>query len=340
LELPDVLSEALNNKAILYEWTGRPHEARGLLALAVDVAEQHRLGEQLARARVNEAFLSSMWDLPAAREQNEAAVALYRRRGDRFQESLSVGNLMSIDVLAGRWDQLEELAHELLDRDADRPGHEYVDNALVMLRAAQGVPDEALLDRLTAWADSDETELTASYWGAVALTRLAEHRPAEALQVGLPMLTTAIQALGPASDAVRESWPQILEAALTLGRHDDARQVLALLDSRPPGHVPPYLRAQLARGRALLAAREDSHDNVEAGLRVAIDAFTELGYPYWLAVTETDLAAWLIDQGRSEEAMPLLEHAIDTLTALRATPALKRAEQLAAAAARTRDPVA
>ncbi len=45
-----------------------------------------------------------------------------------------------------------------------------------MLRAAQGAPDQALLDRLTAWADSDETELMTSYWGTVGVTRLAEHR--------------------------------------------------------------------------------------------------------------------------------------------------------------------
>ena len=154
------------------------------------------------------------------------------------------------------------------------------------------------------------------------------------------MLATAIDTLSPATDAVRDSWPQILDAALTLGRHDDAHRVLELLASRPPGHIPPYLRAQLARGRALLNAAENNHDTVNDDLRVAIDSFEKLGYPYWLAVTQTDLAAWLIDQGRGEEAPPLLEHAIDTLTALRAAPALERAEQLAAGVARTRDAVA
>ncbi len=87
-------------------------------------------------------------------------------------------------------------------------------------------------------------------------------------------------------------------------------------------------------------AAENNHDPVNDDLQVAISSFQKLGYPYWLAVAETDLAAWLIDQGRREEATPLLEHAIDTLTGLRAIPALERAEQLAAAPARTRDPVA
>jgi class 3 adenylate cyclase/tetratricopeptide (TPR) repeat protein len=340
LELPDVLSEALTNKGILCLWTGRPHEGRGLFALAIEVADERGLGDHLARAQTNAGSLSLSWDLPDAPERIETALALSRRRGDRHAESTNAGNLMSTHLLSGRWDQLEQLAHEFLALDPHRPGHEYAHSLLVMLRAARGTPDQALLDRLTAWADSDDTELSASYWAATAVTRLAEAQPAATLEIGLPMLVTAIDTLSPATDAVRESWPQILEAALALGRHDDAHRILKLLDNRPPGHIPPYLRAQLARGRALVNAAENNHDSVYDDLRVAIDSFTKLGYPYWLAVTETDLAAWLIDQGRNQEATPLLEHATDTLTALRATPALERAEQLAAAPARTRDPVA
>ncbi len=56
--------------------------------------------------------------------------------------------------------------------------------------------------------------------------------------------------------------------------------------------------------------------------------FTGLGYPYWRAVTETDLAAWLIDQHRHTEATPLLDQATATFEGLRATPALARAAEL------------
>jgi class 3 adenylate cyclase/tetratricopeptide (TPR) repeat protein len=340
LELPDVFSEAVNNKGILYLWTGRPLEAHALSTLAVDVADEHGLGEHLARARANAASFSMMWDLPDVREQTEAVVAQYRRLGDRYFEGISAGNLMGVHILAGRWDEAEQFAAELLEPDLDRPGHEHIHYRLVLLTAARGQPDPAWLDRFAGWIDGDDVELAASFGAMAAVTHLADRQPAAALEAGLPMLSTAIEALSPANDAVRDAWPHVLEAALQLGRHDDARRILALLDTRPPGLIPPLLRAQLARGRALLNAAESHHDTVYDDLQLAIDSFRKLGYPYWLAVTETDLAAWLIDQGRSEEAMPLLEHAIDTLTALRATPALKRAEQLAAAPARTRDPVA
>jgi hypothetical protein len=159
--------------------------------------------------------------------------------------------------------------------------------------------------------------------------RLAESKPADALERGLRTLAGTIEALTAAHDSVRDGWPDTLHTALRVARHTDARRLIALLADLPPGHVPPYLRAQLARGQALLNAAEGRHDTVEHDLNTAIDAFEALGYPYWHAVAETDLAAWLLDQHRPDEAGPLLTHATATLTPLRATPALARAHALA-----------
>jgi hypothetical protein len=52
------------------------------------------------------------------------------------------------------------------------------------------------------------------------------------------------------------------------------------------------------------------------------------------AVTQTDLAAWHTDQNQPDQAAPLLEQAIATLTPLRAAPALTRAQELAHASDR------
>jgi hypothetical protein len=94
------------------------------------------------------------------------------------------------------------------------------------------------------------------------------------------------------------------------------------------GHIPPYLHAQLTRGRALVNATEGHHEAVQTDLETAINAFAKLGYPYWHAVTQTDLAAWHIDQQQPDAVGPLLEQAIATLIPLRATPAITRAEAL------------
>jgi len=58
------------------------------------------------------------------------------------------------------------------------------------------------------------------------------------------------------------------------------------------------------------------------------DGFRALGYPYWLARAQMDLAAWLIDSGRAAEAGPLLDAAIEVFGSLGAAPALARAEEL------------
>jgi hypothetical protein len=167
------------------------------------------------------------------------------------------------------------------------------------------------------------------YEAAAASVRLAAGHAEQTLADGVPVLESAIEILGPASDPIREGWPAMLHAALTLGRLDVAHRLIALLADRPPGRIPPYLRAHLARGRALVHAAQSDHDSVENDLQEAIDAFATLAYPYWLAVARTDLAAWYLDRGRPDAVGPLLDEAITTLTALRAIPALARAQGIA-----------
>jgi hypothetical protein len=139
-----------------------------------------------------------------------------------------------------------------------------------------------------------------------------------------------VAAEGPASQASRIGYPCAIETAFRLGRRDEAADLLALLADRPPGHVPPFLRAQLDRGRGLLALQEDDTAAACAHFAGAVDAFTALGYPFWLANLQTDLAAAKIAQGRQDEARALLAEAVATLRELGAAPALGRAESLLA----------
>ena len=105
---------------------------------------------------------------------------------------------------------------------------------------------------------------------------------------------------------------------------------MALLGDLPPGHVPPFLRAQVARGRGLLALAADDRAAAHGHLVTAVEMMTALGYPYWLARARTDLGALLIDDGRVEEGRREVGEAIAVLRPLRAAPALERAESLLA----------
>ena len=102
--------------------------------------------------------------------------------------------------------------------------------------------------------------------------------------------------------------------------------------------MPPLLRAELARARALVAWVRDEPDAVEPGLRSAIDELAALGYPFWLARAQIDLAAWLTERGRSSEAASLVDEAAGTLERLGAAPALARARRLLAAEAEPATP--
>jgi class 3 adenylate cyclase/tetratricopeptide (TPR) repeat protein len=336
LKLPELLSTALNTKATMYLQTGRFEEARYLYAGAIDTAERHNLAVPLQIALTNLGVLAMQADLADAGQQLESALALARRRGHRYGESTAAGNLMTVHLYAGRWSELERLAAELLEDNEDRAGVEDVYYRLAILHAVRGEREaaQASLERIAAWERTDEVEAKVLHQSAVVSVRLGEGRADEAFDHGRRMLSDAIQALGASNEAVRYAWPDTLQAALALERHDDARGLLALLADQPPGHIPPYLEAQLARGRGLIAAAAGQQDAVEGDLNTAVAAMRELRYPYWLAVAQTDLAAWLVDRGRSDEAPPLLDEAIATLRSLGAVPELARAQSVIAAPAR------
>jgi hypothetical protein len=133
--------------------------------------------------------------------------------------------------------------------------------------------------------------------------------------------------LGVANETVRQAWPDALEAALSLRDLDGAERLLAIVADRPPGHVPPFLRVQHIRFRALVAAaRGGDAFAVESDLRAAVDGFRSLGYPFWLGRALLDLGEWLTAQGSPEAAVPAIAEAVEIFTALGAKHWQARAE--------------
>jgi hypothetical protein len=333
LELPEILSDALIYRAQLYSLTGRPAQARLLYAGAIEIAERHQLNESLRSALNSSGDLAMRFDLPEAAARLQSALEVARRRGGRYAESASSGNLMAVHLFTGRWDEVHRLGTELLHDNENRPGAEDVHHRLAMLHALRGDTDlaRASLKRLSAWADSDNLEERNLYRATHVIVLAGEGDHAPALRHAQQLIAETLSNAG-ADESVRLAWPDALQAALALGRHDDARALIALLADRPPGHIAPYLRAQLARGHALLAIAEDRHDTVEAQFATAIDGLRTLDYPYWLAVTQTDLAAWLVTRGRGDEATAPVGEASAAFQSLGAAPALSRAQTIPAAA--------
>jgi class 3 adenylate cyclase/tetratricopeptide (TPR) repeat protein len=332
LELPHVLAGALTYKAQLCVALGRATEARILFDGAIELCGRYELTDRLIVAELNSGDFLRRFDLPGAAERTSDALATARRAGSRVYESVAASNLMRVWEYAGTWDDLERLGVELLDAAPERPGAEYLHLDLALLAASRGNTETARehLAGMAPWRNTEANEARWTYAACEATIALAGGDAAVALHLLSDTIGEIISAEGASSQASRIGYPCAIEAAVALGRDGEAAELLALLASRPPGHVPPFLRAQLARGEGLLAAAEADNATAEARLVAAKDELSALGYPYWLARVQAELASLLIDDHRAAEARVLLDDAIAVLKDLRAVPALERAEDLLA----------
>ena len=332
-ELPDVLAGALTYKAQLCLVLGRPHEARLLFDGAIDLCRQHELTSRLIVALLNAGDFLRRCDLPGAAERSSDALAAARRAGSRVYESVAASNLMMVWHYTGEWDELERLGTELLDGPSrERPGAEYLHLGLALQSALRGELGSARehLAGMSAWRSIEANEARWTYAACEARIALAAGDSPTVLELLSGTVGDVIEQEGASSQANRIGFPCVLDAALELGRMSEAAELLALLGDRPPGHIPPFLRAQVERGRGLLAVAADDRAAAHGHFATAVEIMSALGYPYYLARARTDLGALLIDDGRLADGRREVEEAIAVLRPLRAAPALERAESLLA----------
>ena len=279
LDLPDVLAGALTFKAQLCNAVGRVHEARIQFDAALELCQQHELTDRLLLAQLNSGDFRRRFDLPGAAEQTRDALATARRIGSRLFESVAASNLMRVWEYSGDWDELESLGAELLAGSGDRPGAEYLHLELGIVAALRGQAGTARehLAGLASWQRSDMGELRWTYAACEATIAVAAGEFADALELLSATMREIAEIEGPASQASRIGFPQAIAAAVTLGRLTEADELLSLFADEPPGHVPAYVRAHIARGRGLLAAARDETATAEAQLRTAIEGLTALG---------------------------------------------------------------
>jgi hypothetical protein len=254
----------------------------------------------------------------------EAALRLTRRIGDGDGQALCLCNLATTHLYAGRWDDAESHIWQAVDAAPEGPQKAFVRWPLVWLHSARGERDNAQQQQteLEALADSDDMQSRAAVGVGRAAVALAFGDPHRALVAAEQAAFSGVRLR---SEGFRWGWPLAMEGALAADRSDDAVRLLGSVGDAPRGHVPPYLRAQLARYTALLNTARDQHDTVEADLREAITILTDLDYAYWLARAQADLAGWLTTQHRSDEAEPLLAAATATFIRLGARPDLDKA---------------
>ena len=333
LLLHEVLSQALNSKAMMLAARDRLKEGLALLNYALEVAIEHDKPSAALRAYYNLADTLTRID-----RYEEAAscirdgLALARRVGNRYWEWNLLGQVYPLFAL-GSWDETLTVTTELPENAWTELRQLAVSMSQtgVQVHVHRGQYDEAsrLVDAFEPLETSADRQEQAAYRCGKASLLLARGDHAGALQVAEAAFEVR-DTMGISVEYIKEAFAIAVEAALALGDTDKAERLIATVDSLPPGRYPQLLRAQRARFRAHLAVRRDDAAEAERLFKGAAGLFRELAVPFYLAVTELESSEWLVAQGRSEEAEPLLTEAREIFDRLEAKPWLDRLDAVQA----------
>jgi hypothetical protein len=149
-----------------------------------------------------------------------------------------------------------------------------------------------------------------------------------AQDLGQRVMTEIIPVMGVRHPVLRVALTVLLDTALQRGDVAVAEKVLEDLESRPVGHLSPYLLGEVARFRAKLDVVAGRDAEVEGHLRTAERHFEQAGLCYQLAVARGELAEWLFARERYAEAAGPASLARAAFDDMRVTPWLHRLESV------------
>jgi class 3 adenylate cyclase/tetratricopeptide (TPR) repeat protein len=332
LWLPEILSQALNTKAvILYGGKGRRREGLALLRYALDVALENDVPSASLRAYYNLADLAGQTDrFQEAAEHVRRGLALARRVGNRLWEWQFLAQSYAM-VELGEWNEVLEMAEQIPREalaDARVAATAFMFQVPLVL-AARGDIERAREFRnlFPDAANSADVQERATEMTGEAVVLLAEGDLGGTLKAARGGVDCRHE-LGLAAEPVKEAFVLGMEAAFGLGDLGSVEELVRTIEETPSGRVPQYLDAHVMRFRARLAERNGDLSAAEEGFKGAAGLFRELAVPFWMAVSELELAERLDEWGRAVEAEPILSEARDVFERLKALPWLERAAKL------------
>jgi predicted ATPase len=340
LGLPEVLAQALNSKGalILMGAKGRPEEGFALLRHALNVALDHEEWLAALRAYYNLSNLLYYYDrYEEASRYVEDGVALARRLGDRLWEWMFIAEGAFLTFMAGEWDDAVRRAADvprLEETAASRFAAAELLQSIPILLVERGQVGEAseVLKSYAEFEHSADLQERVGYRAAHAAVLRGQGRLEEALAAAREALDGRVT-LGAVFTGAKAGFVEAAEAALALGDTATVEELLAIPAALGAGEATPSWRAHAARVGARLGASRGEVDGVEELFDTASGLFREISVPFWLAVTLTEKGEWLKQQGRDEEAEPLLSEARSIFNRLKAAPWLERVDRAAGAAA-------
>ena len=329
LWLPEVLSQALNTKAvILYGYKGRRREGFALLRYALDVALENDLPSASLRAYYNLADLAGQSDrFQEAADLVRRGLALARRVGNRVWEWQFLAQTYAM-VELGEWDEVmsmtDEIPHEAVHHSRVSGTAFLFQGPMILVNRGDVDGARRLRALFTDAADSADVQERATDSISESIVRFAEGDFEAAFKTAVAGLETG-EEMGLAAEPVKESFVMAVESAFALGELGKVEEMLGFIEGTPRGRVPQYLDAHRMRFRARLAHRRGDLSVAEEGLKGSAGLFREMAVPFWTAVSELELAEHLVEWGRGSEAAELVREAREVFGRLRAAAWLERA---------------
>ena len=327
LLLPEVLSQALNTKAIMLTSRDRSKEGLAVLRYALEVALEHDKPAAALRAYYNLADTLARVDRHEdAATYLEEGITFARRVGNRYWEWNLRGQVYPAYAL-GRWDDVLAITSELPEDVwlEVRQLSAGLSGIGLQVQVHRGRYDEAqrLVDAFSTLATSDDVQERGGYACGKAAFLLATGDARAALELAESAFAIR-ETMGVSSEFAKESFAIAAHAALELGDVEKTASLIAAVDTLPPGKYPQLLRALVARFKARLAGLHGDAANAERLFRGAAGLFRELAVPFHLAVTQLELGELLVVHGRHDDAQPLLAESSGIFKELAAKPWLER----------------
>jgi len=248
-----------------------------------------------------------------AREYVERAAELAEAHSPSFAVYSDL-NAMQLDLLVGRWDGLDERLETLVAATEDWPtGRQLCEAFLGLLLLARGRTRRAL-GLLEPMAERYEADSRVMTWiaAAIARARLAERRPAAAVDAVLPALRSVER------DGIwiwsAEIVPVSVLALRDAGRIDEAARLTAHAHAAVSGRDAPAAEAALRVSDGLLA---EARGEIAVAVSLLDDAeqrWAALSRPYEAARARVRSGRLLLEHG--DGGADRLTEALDRLQAL------------------------
>ncbi len=326
----DVLCHALDTKGSILAARGRRAEAEVLIRGGLAVALEHDLTQRASSASLSLATTLEEDDrLETALEIYSQAAELLRRLGDRPRAAGARLNRMQGLTELGRWDEAEAIFNEYLEADAADlgslvwPGAQAVNATWLYLLRGDTATGRRLVEEGAPLVAHAQLEMRAQHSAARAAVANAEGDHVGALTMAEAALRACIDDSFPVG--MRSALLEAVEAAFALGQAAKVVELMQLVREHFRPGRQPSVDAHMLRWEARLAAALGDHERAVPKFLAAIDTFTRLQRPFWVAVTRCEFGECLIAQGRDADAQDQLAQARARFEHLRATPWVLRA---------------